>query len=353
MRVILYSHNKVGYERLFWEREIAGASTDEVRFVPFDHGKILSPSHYIQAQRLDTLWFRKDPKLLATYAALEEAIAREKAEALVVDNANPYHPEYLLTVPVHKVLRTSDGPMVAYERDFCYVHAFDQVLYHSCAYSFEMTMPEKLAYVGAKRADFWPLALFDAAWDASRTESEILSHPRDIDILFVGALHVDKMPTLAAVKRHFGSRCRLHGLTNWKKNLYFKVKHRAPGWVSPIAFEDYVGLYKRSKIGFNVHLRGDYTVGSFRIFELPANGVMQISDGGPYLGDFYEVGTEIQGFRGTDQLIGKIDHFLTHDRERRDHIVAAFRRTMRDHRIGHRMHQLDALIRDARADLKS
>ena len=37
--------------------------------------------------------------------------------------------------------------------------------------------------------------------------------------------------------------------------------------------------FRYAKIGFNVHNRGDYTVGNYRMFELPANGAMQIMSG--------------------------------------------------------------------------
>lgn len=352
MTTIIYSFNKRGFELDFWQQEIAGASTETDRFVPFNHDAFLSPQHYGRAQLLDNLWFAKDPRLVAMYDALERAIEQEKAEALVVDNANPYHPEFLRTIGIHKVMRTSDGPTIAYDRDIPYVHAFDQILYHSRAYSPELNMPEKLDYVGAKRADFWPLALFDAGWDSSVTEEEMVFGRRDIDVLFVGALHLDKMPLLAQVKKAFGRRCRIHGLASLKKNIYFKARYRTPGWVRPIAFETYIPLYQRARIGFNVHLRGDYTVGGYRLFELPANGVMQISDGGPYLEDFYAVGSEIEGYRSADELISKIDHFLSHETEREAYVRAAFRRTMRDHRIGHRMGQLAALVADGMADRK-
>lgn len=349
MLAVLYSHNKSGFERAYWEREIAAASSGSVRFIPFDHGALYPVANYLRGQTLDNRWFDKDPQLIALYDNLQRTIAREKIDALVVDNANPYHPEFLRSLYVHKVLRTSDGPTIAYDRDFTYAHAFDQILYHTRAYSPEIDMPGKLGYLGVKRADFWPLALFDTNWRPGTTIEELLSERRDHDIVFVGALHLDKMPMLAAIKRAFGRRCHLYGLASTKKNLYFKSKFRAPGWVRPIKFEDYVPLYRRSKIGFNVHLRGDYTVGGYRLFELPANGVMQISDGGRYLNDFYAVGTEIEGFRTTEDLIVQIDHFLTHDRAREDHVRAAFGRTMRDHRIGHRMRQLEELLRDAMA----
>jgi hypothetical protein len=114
-------------------------------------------------------------------------------------------------------------------------------------------------------------------------------------------LHVNKMPLLAAVKKALGRRLHLHGTTSLKKNVYFNVKYGFPGCVRPVAFTHYVPLYQRAKIGINIHNRGDYTVGSYRLFDLPANGVMQISDGGEYLKQFYSVGEEIVSYQNTDQ----------------------------------------------------
>jgi spore maturation protein CgeB len=126
--------------------------------------------------------------------------------------------------------------------------------------------------------------------------------------------------------------------------VYFNVRYGMPGWVRPIAFEEYVPLYRRAKIGFNVHNRGDYTVGSYRLFDLPGNGVMQISDGGRYLDTFFDVGEEIVSYAGADDLVDKIRYYLANDAERRRIALNGFRRVQRDHRIGHRMRQAGELI---------
>jgi spore maturation protein CgeB len=114
--------------------------------------------------------------------------------------------------------------------------------------------------------------------------------------------------------------------------------------VSPIRFEDYAPLYRRARIGFNVHNRGDYTVGSYRLFDLPGNGVMQISDGGEYLNDFFKVGEEVVDYRNADDLVDKLHHYLTHDAERKRIALNGFRRVRADHRFVLRMRQAGELI---------
>lgn len=345
MLTIIYSFNKRGYEAEYWTREIAAASNREVTFLPFNHGDYVDPVRYIRAQLLDNLYFVRDSGLERMYRAMEDLARNARADALLVDNCAPYHPDYLRRLSLYKVLRLSDGPLSAYDRDIPYLHAYDHVLYHSPAYSRDMDMAEKMAYCGVGRADFWPLALFDAAFDPMQTEESLFALERDIDVVFVGALHVNKMPLLARVKKALGRRCRMYGLASLRKNLYFNAKFGYPGFIRALPFEQYVPLYKRAKIGFNVHNRGDYTVGSYRLFELPGNGVMQLSDGGRFLSAFFDPDSEIVAYADADELVDRIRYYLSHEEERRRIALNGYRRAMRDHRIHRRLHEAACFVR--------
>jgi len=342
---LLYSLNKTGPELDFWTREIEAASNDQYRFVVFNHDPYLPYMSYIRAQLLDNLYFERDHRLMRMYDDVRALAAREGASAIVVDNCFPYHPDWLRTWDIYKVLRTTDGPITAYDRDFAYVHAYDHVLYHSPAYSRDLDMPDKLRYVGAKRTDFWPLGAFDAQFDAQKSEEAVFAGERDVDVVFVGFPYRNKLPVFAKVKKALGERLVMYGW-DLKYNAYFNLKYGWPGWSKGrIPFgRPFIDLYQRSKIGFNVHNRGDYTVGSFRNFELPANGVMQISDGGEHLNAFFEEGKEIVGYRDVDDMIDKIRYYLAHDDERLAIARAGYRRVMRDHRMAHRMNQAGMLI---------
>ncbi len=341
---IVYSFNKKGFEAELWSNEIAAASNDSVQFIPFNHDPYVDPRRYQRAQALDNLYFDGHPGLMRMYRDVQQLIARASADALLVDNYSPYHPDWLKRLSIYKVLRTSDGPLAAYDRDIPYLHAYDHVLYHSPAHSRDLSMAEKLEYCGVRRYDFWPLAVWEASFDRSKSEDELLAYERDIDVIFIGTLVPDKMPLLAKVKKAFGSRAYFAGRNPWKYNAYFNARYRFPGWVSSVSFDDYVRLYQRSRIGINVHNRGAYTVGSFRLFDLPANGVMQLSDGGEYLNAFFDLGREIVSYEDADDLIRKIRYYLAHDDERREIAAAGFRRAMRDHTMRLRLHQAATLI---------
>lgn len=346
---ILYSFNKRGAEADFWQQEIAAASNAEFTFIPFNHDPYVDTSLYLRAQRLDDLYYERHAGLMRLYGEVGARVREEKIDVIMVDTCPPYHPDWLCRLPVFKVLRVADGPLAAYDRDFAYTHAYDLVLYHSPAYSRDMGMGEKLQYVGAKQTAFWPLGVFDAAFTPEMPEEELFSLERDIDVVFVGALHLGKMPLIARVKKAFGAKCRLHGLTSFKKNLYFNAKYGFPGWVRPIKHSEYVPLYQRAKIGFNVHNRGKYTVGGYRFYELPVNGVMQISDGGEYLNAFYQEGDEIVGYKDSDadDLIDRIRFYLAHDAERERIARNAYQRVMRDYRIGNLLRRAGVIVQEA------
>ncbi len=341
---IVYSFNKKGYEARYWESEIRAASGGRFTFIPFNHDPYLDTAKYARAQLLDNLYYQRHGALMALYDDFEGVLREFRADAIVVDNCPPYHPDYLRRINVYKVLRIADGPISAYDRDFAYLHAYDHVLYHSPAYSRDMGMAEKLRYCGARNIDFWPLALFDACFDTTKTPETLFGHERDIDIIFIGTQHLDKLPLLAAIKRAFGRRFKLYGVTSVKKNVYFNLRYKAGTWVRSVPFEKYVPLYQRAKIGINIHNRGKYTVGSYRLFELPGNGVMQISDGGEYLSDFFEIGTEIVAYEAADELIDKLHYYLVHEEERQAIALRGYQRVMMEHRFAHRMRQLGELI---------
>lgn len=346
---IIYSFNKKGRNAQHWHKEISAASTPEFTFIPFNHDPYLDLHLYARAQLLDNLYYAQHPGLMAMYGDFEKLIEKHNATAVIVDNCHPYHPDYLRKIPVYKVLRTSDGPLAAYDRDFAYLHAYHQVLYHSPAYSRDLDMAAKLRYCGQENADWWPLGVFDYMFDPTVTQESIMNGQPDIDVVYLGRLNRSKAPFLARIKKGLGRRLRLQGFWKMQHNLYFNLKYNFPGWVRPLPIGQELSFYRRAKVGFNLHNRGDYTVGSFRLFALPANGVMQISDGGSYLAQFFRVGEEIEGYENVDDLIDKIHYYLDHDEERRNIAVNGFKRVMRDYRFSYLLQRAGELIRTGMA----
>ena len=168
----------------------------------------------------------------------------------------------------------------------------------------------------------------------------------------MGALFPGKMPLIAKVKKALGGGCRIYGLGGWRRNAYFNVGYRIPRLgLFRFPRPAYVPLGRGGQIGFNVHNQGNYTVGGYRLFELPGNGVLQISDGGKSLEEFFPVGDEVVGYESADELVAQIRYYLEREDERRRIALNGFRRVKRDHGIGNRLRQAyELIIRGMRND---
>ena len=330
---IIYSYNKKGDEASYWKDEISRASSAVCEFIPFNHGDYIGPEKYGRAQLLDNLYASENKKLELLYSTIIDLIRSTQADALFVDNANPYHPEFLLTLPIFKVLRASDCALATYDRDIPYIHAFDYILYYTPGYTKDMTMAEKFAYCRAPAFDLLPLGSFSKLCDPSKNSKTIFNEERDIDLIFIGSMHPLKMPLLGKLKKRYKSKFVFRGLSNWKRNMYFNLKHSFPNWITPIEIEDYKNLCQRAKIGINFHIRDWRQVGNYRLYDLPANGVMQISDGGEYLNHFFKVGKEIVTYQNEADICSLIDHYLENHDERQAIALAGFERVKSEYQI--------------------
>jgi spore maturation protein CgeB len=93
-----------------------------------------------------------------------------------------------------------------------------------------------------------------------------------------------------------------------------------------------VNLYRRAKIGINIHWN-EYGLGNQRLYHLPANGAMQISDCATHLDRVFENGKEVVAYGSTDELIDRIGYYLDHEEERKEIALQGYRRTMNEYRF--------------------
>lgn len=178
---ILFSYAKPGVEGDLWERELRAVRTEQARFVPFNHRKLLGNVTYASAFQLDMDFRARNRGLVVLYRELERTLRKERIDCLFVTNDNPYHPDFLKTLDVYRAYHTTDDPGASYTRTFPYVHAFDHLFHCAIPYSPTQTLAAKLREVGARRVDFLPLGVFDFEIDPTKTSTSILEQRRDID----------------------------------------------------------------------------------------------------------------------------------------------------------------------------
>ena len=331
MKVVL-SFNKADLEGELWEREIRAASDAKCNFIPFNHGRYIDPSRYWDSVKLDQIYQRRDSELMRLYEVLGGLLKQTQADALFVTNCPPYHPEFLRKLGIYKALYSTDDPAATYMRTIPYVHAYDHVFYCAPGYSRDLDLGKKLEYAGARRAEWLPLGVFDFEFEPERSTTELLDARRDIDIVYVGGCFRQKLTLLAVVRNAFGSRFRMHGMFSMKCNLYFNLRHGYGGWVRSVSLQQRVALYQRARVGFNIHWN-EHGLGNQRLYHLPANGVMQISDCPGDLGRVFEVGREVDSYARPEELLEKIRYYLDHEAERRAIAAAGHERVMREYRF--------------------
>lgn len=342
---IVYSYNKTGLEAQEWDREVRGASDAATTFVPFNHGDYVDPYRMLEAWHLDRLYRAEDPALMRLYAKFQEVIRDARADAVIVANCPPYHPDFLRRIGAYKVLCSGDDPDSTYRMNVPYLHAYHHVLFYDPAHSRDMDMAEKMRYCGMSNADWLPLGVMDFEFHPERAAADLLQQQRDIDVIYVGSFFRQKLQLLKAVRRSFGRRFKLYGLFRLKHNLYFNVAHGPTAWVRPVSHEQRRALFQRSRIGFNIHWN-EYGLGNQRLYQLPANGVFQLSDCADHLHHVYRPGVEVEPYRSARELVEKIGRFLEDAAPRVDQVKAAHERVMREYRFRDVTRRAAMLIRE-------
>ena len=168
---IVYSFNKTGYEADCWTREIKAASDGRFEFIPFNHGAHVNPDLYPDAWSLNRLYQARHTGLLKLYAELDTVIKRTGAGALIVVNCPPYHPEFLRTLGVYRVLFSQDDPDATYKRNIPYLHAYQHVFFCDPVHSPDLDMEAKMRACGMVNADWVPISVMDYAFDPAQSET--------------------------------------------------------------------------------------------------------------------------------------------------------------------------------------
>ncbi|MFE4714180.1 MULTISPECIES: glycosyltransferase [unclassified Paenibacillus] len=124
-------------------------------------------------------------------------------------------------------------------------------------------------------------------------------------------------------------------------------------WMSP---QETALTYSGSKIVINLHrshIDEDVNNNSLgitavspnpRTFEISASGTLQLCDARDDMGNFYKPGEEIETFASPREMMDKIRFYLTHEEERREIVLRAYERTLKEHTYTKRLNQLLTII---------
>ena len=229
-----------------------------------------------------------------------------------------------------------------------YVKYYDYAFTGSYLFTENITVPQKYIEWGAPKAKFIPLG----AKKTSYPERISNLTDRDIDITYVGTNKLTKFFFIARLKRYFGQRMRIYG-KGWNGNNsilrttlleILKFWYRIPKIDAP-SQKNILKIYGRTKIGINMHQ--SWGPSNVRSYELPLNGIMQITDNEKGYRKIYKIGKEIVTYKNHDhrEAIKRIEYYLKHPKERMTIAMAGYRRAAKEYKLEDTFKQLIDEIR--------
>lgn len=344
---IIYSWGHHGAMKVKTENMIKRYVQKGYNITPINHREELGEDKTYTPDELYRLYHKRDPRLMQLYKKI--ANLAKTHDIFIVRYDNVYLPEFLKSLKdIYKVYFCDDDPEGSDVGSKPYVHAFDHSFAAAVNFDKNTKTWQKYLEWGAKRADWYPLSIMPEDYNPSLSVDNIYNVDRDIDLVYVGT-HWLKLGRLVEIKKTF-PQMKIYGRGwNWKALLASPLFHqRAYGnwdWrafsggikslslglekVKELPTNELVPLYQRCKIGINIH--ESYGPCNRRMYQLPANGVMQICDCPEGLGQVFEIGKEVVVYHSIEEAIELIRYYLKHAEERKAIAAAGFERTMKEY----------------------
>ncbi|EKD44106.1 MAG: hypothetical protein ACD_71C00236G0006 [uncultured bacterium (gcode 4)] len=228
-----------------------------------------------------------------------------------------------------------------------YVRNFDWAFCWSVYFKWdEILMKDKYIEWWAKSSDFIPLWLYVNKYDEDNSPDFI---NRDIDLLYVWWIYFKKVLKIMKLKKHFWDRMKIYwrwwnGSTNVPKTLILKALkwYYDVGDIEELPSDKFVEIYRRTKIGFNIHQ--EYWPTNMRTYELPANWAMLICDNWKWLNELFAVWKEAVSYEDIDEAIRKIEYYLENDEERRKIAEAGHKKAVNNYKMEQSFEKMVNLI---------
>ncbi|PGZ93589.1 spore maturation protein cgeB, partial [Bacillus pseudomycoides] len=189
-------------------------------------------------------------------------------------------------------------------------------------------------------------------------------HPKSVDakyqtdILFIGVAFSNRLRFFDTIADYLSRKNVLFLGLDWHKLKNYHLLKQKIGknaWTLP---EETANYYNGAKIVINMHRPiHDPTINRNKIklpalslnprtFEISACGAFQLTDIRPELENFYSPGYDIATYTTPNELMHKIDYYLSHEDERKIIATRGLNKTQTNHTFSHRISQLLNIIFD-------
>lgn len=167
---------------------------------------------------------------------------------------------------------------------------------------------------------------------------------KQYNTVFIGgfsAHHRQGNELLGTVAKTTPIDCWGYGTENLEQNSPILDRYHGPAWGLEM-----FNILRQAKIAVNRHVdvAGRFA-GNMRLYEATGVGTLLITDMKENLPELFEIGREVETYQSPEELVDKINYYLTHDMERQKIAAAGQARTLKDHTYQVRMKQLDTIFK--------
>ncbi|MEQ1909996.1 MAG: glycosyltransferase [Vicinamibacterales bacterium] len=111
-----------------------------------------------------------------------------------------------------------------------------------------------------------------------------------------------------------------------------------------LSHADMIRTYHESRIVLNPGWTADpespVPQTKLRHFEVPGCGAFQLTNENPELAELFQPGVDIAFYRDDAEMCDQVEHYLSHDADRRRVAASGYARAHREHTLDHRVHDL-------------
>jgi spore maturation protein CgeB len=130
------------------------------------------------------------------------------------------------------------------------------------------------------------------------------------------------------------------GYEDWPAGSPVRRRYHGEAWGL-----DMYRVLATARISLNRHIDVAETyANNMRLYESTGVGSLLLTDAKRNLGELFEVGAEVVAYADADDLVRKIDHYTSHEDERRAIAAAGQRRTLAEHTYAQRMRDLVGIL---------
>ncbi len=272
----------------------------------------------LNPQSLDEAYKRNDYSLLDFYQKIEKICNDSQVNVLLIQQNLPVHPDFIQKIRsqnIKTILWVGDDPESSFLYTVPYVHAHDMVFCYGVYYDNKTLIKDRILQWGAKKAHFMPFGVKDYKMTEKLEPREFVQQ-RSNDIVYVGNYYENKIDRLLELKKVYGKRFQVYGRSWGNFSVALKRAIKTGTYIKPkaVSVAHQLEIYQSTKIGINFHM--SYGPSNVRLFELPANGVLQITDNPKGTGKLYELGKEVVCYEDIAEVPRIIDYYLSHEDQR-------------------------------------